>query len=81
MSAPSALPQFAAVIVAAGKGLRSGGAIPKQFANWRGKPVLRHSAEALAAARQGLVGIVRIRCHCVRGAVVEPGEVACKRER
>ncbi|MBO9604055.1 MAG: bifunctional 2-C-methyl-D-erythritol 4-phosphate cytidylyltransferase/2-C-methyl-D-erythritol 2,4-cyclodiphosphate synthase [Novosphingobium sp.] len=50
MSAPSALPQFAAVIVAAGKGLRSGGAIPKQFANWRGKPVLRHSAEALAAA-------------------------------
>ena len=50
MSASPALPPFAAVIVAAGKGLRAGGAIPKQFANWRGKPLLRHSAEALAAA-------------------------------
>lgn len=44
------LPPFAAVIVAAGKGLRAGQAVPKQFAHWRGKPVLRHSAEALAAA-------------------------------
>jgi 2-C-methyl-D-erythritol 4-phosphate cytidylyltransferase / 2-C-methyl-D-erythritol 2,4-cyclodiphosphate synthase len=42
------LPPFAAVIVAAGKGLRTGGPLPKQFANWRGKPVVRHSAEALA---------------------------------
>ncbi len=41
---------FAAVIVAAGKGLRSGQAVPKQFANWRGKPLLRHSAEALLHA-------------------------------
>ena len=44
------LPAFAAVIVAAGKGLRAGGDLPKQFARWRGKPVLRHSAEALANA-------------------------------
>jgi len=43
-------PAFAAVIVAAGKGLRASQPLPKQFANWRGKPVLRHSAEALAAA-------------------------------
>lgn len=41
---------FAAVIVAAGQGLRAGQALPKQFALWRGKPLLRHSVEALAAA-------------------------------
>ena len=46
----AALPPFAAIIVAAGKGMRAGGAIPKQFRPWRGKPVLRHSVEALAAA-------------------------------
>ena len=40
----------AAIIVAAGKGLRAGQPVPKQFALWRGKPVLRHSAEALSAA-------------------------------
>jgi 2-C-methyl-D-erythritol 4-phosphate cytidylyltransferase/2-C-methyl-D-erythritol 2,4-cyclodiphosphate synthase len=43
----AALPPFAAVIVAAGKGLRVGGTVPKQFAPWRGKPLVRHSAEAL----------------------------------
>lgn len=42
--------RFAAIIVAAGKGLRAGQAIPKQFARWRGKPLVRHSAEALTAA-------------------------------
>jgi 2-C-methyl-D-erythritol 4-phosphate cytidylyltransferase/2-C-methyl-D-erythritol 2,4-cyclodiphosphate synthase len=40
----------AAIIVAAGKGLRAGQGVPKQFATWRGKPVVRHSAEALAAS-------------------------------
>jgi 2-C-methyl-D-erythritol 4-phosphate cytidylyltransferase/2-C-methyl-D-erythritol 2,4-cyclodiphosphate synthase len=43
-------PPFAAVIVAAGKGLRAGQPLPKQFARWRGKPVLRHSVEALTKA-------------------------------
>jgi 2-C-methyl-D-erythritol 4-phosphate cytidylyltransferase/2-C-methyl-D-erythritol 2,4-cyclodiphosphate synthase len=42
------LPPFAAVIVAAGKGVRAGGAVPKQFAPWRGKPLVRHSVETLA---------------------------------
>ena len=46
----------AAVVVAAGRGLRAGGAMPKQFAPWRGKPLLRHSLEALAAA--GIAPIV-----------------------
>jgi 2-C-methyl-D-erythritol 4-phosphate cytidylyltransferase / 2-C-methyl-D-erythritol 2,4-cyclodiphosphate synthase len=44
----ASLPPFAAVIVAAGQGLRAGGLVPKQFATWRGKPLVRHSAEALA---------------------------------
>ena len=44
------LPRFAAVIVAAGKGMRAGQPVPKQFAHWRGKPVVRHSIETLAAA-------------------------------
>jgi 2-C-methyl-D-erythritol 4-phosphate cytidylyltransferase/2-C-methyl-D-erythritol 2,4-cyclodiphosphate synthase len=42
------LPAFAAVVVAAGKGARAGGELPKQFARWRGESVLRHSVEALA---------------------------------
>lgn len=46
----TSLPSFAAVIVAAGKGLRAGQPLPKQFAPWRGKPVVRHSAETLLAA-------------------------------
>jgi 2-C-methyl-D-erythritol 4-phosphate cytidylyltransferase / 2-C-methyl-D-erythritol 2,4-cyclodiphosphate synthase len=45
----------AAVIVAAGQGLRAGQPVPKQFARWRGKPVLRHSAEALLASGIGPV--------------------------
>lgn len=56
MNAPSPPPRAAAVIVAAGQGLRAGQPLPKQFALWRGKPVLRHSAEALAAA--GIAPIV-----------------------
>jgi len=40
----------AALVVAAGQGLRAGQPVPKQFAPWRGKPVVRHSVEALAAA-------------------------------
>ena len=41
--------RFAAVIVAAGQGLRAGQPVPKQFAVWRGKPLVRHAAEALVA--------------------------------
>jgi 2-C-methyl-D-erythritol 4-phosphate cytidylyltransferase/2-C-methyl-D-erythritol 2,4-cyclodiphosphate synthase len=35
------------VVVAAGKGLRVGGEVPKQFRMWRGKPLIRHSVETL----------------------------------
>jgi len=47
---PTPFPKAAAVIVAAGQGLRAGQPVPKQFAIWRGKPVVRHSAEAFARA-------------------------------
>ncbi len=50
MSTTSPPPRTAAVVVAAGQGLRAGQPLPKQFALWRGKPVVRHSVEALAAA-------------------------------
>lgn len=41
---------FATIVLAAGEGKRAGQPMPKQFAPWRGKPVLRHSVEALLAA-------------------------------
>ncbi|MGB7408867.1 MAG: bifunctional 2-C-methyl-D-erythritol 4-phosphate cytidylyltransferase/2-C-methyl-D-erythritol 2,4-cyclodiphosphate synthase [Pontixanthobacter sp.] len=41
--------QTAAIVVAGGKGLRAGQAVPKQFAPWRGKAVLRHSVEEFVA--------------------------------
>ncbi|MCB2073496.1 MAG: bifunctional 2-C-methyl-D-erythritol 4-phosphate cytidylyltransferase/2-C-methyl-D-erythritol 2,4-cyclodiphosphate synthase [Novosphingobium sp.] len=50
MSGRNALPRTAAVVVAAGQGLRAGQPVPKQFALWRGKPVVRHSVEALRNA-------------------------------
>lgn len=53
--APSPHSRFAAVIVAAGQGMRAGQPMPKQFAAWRGMPVVRHSAEALVAAGAGPV--------------------------
>lgn len=39
----------AALIVAAGQGVRSGGTVPKQFALLAGKPMIAHSYAALAA--------------------------------
>ncbi len=42
--------KLAAVIVAAGKGLRAGQPLPKQFAPYRGSSVLRHAVTALMEA-------------------------------
>lgn len=58
-SSRTSLAPFAAVVVAAGKGLRAGQPVPKQFAAWRGRPVLRHSVELLSdvGASQILVAI------------------------
>jgi 2-C-methyl-D-erythritol 4-phosphate cytidylyltransferase / 2-C-methyl-D-erythritol 2,4-cyclodiphosphate synthase len=48
----------AAIVVAAGQGLRAGQPVPKQYAHWRGKPVVRHSVEALARAGVSPVAVV-----------------------
>jgi 2-C-methyl-D-erythritol 4-phosphate cytidylyltransferase/2-C-methyl-D-erythritol 2,4-cyclodiphosphate synthase len=50
MDGSSPLPPFAAIVVAAGKGLRVGGDVPKQFRMLRGKPILRWSIDMLADA-------------------------------
>ena len=42
--------RVAAVVVAAGQGLRAGGSVPKQFAQWRDAPLVRHSVERMADA-------------------------------
>lgn len=42
-------PRTAALIVAAGQGMRAGGDVPKQFVMLAGKPMLAHSYAALAA--------------------------------
>jgi 2-C-methyl-D-erythritol 4-phosphate cytidylyltransferase / 2-C-methyl-D-erythritol 2,4-cyclodiphosphate synthase len=53
----------AAIVVAAGQGLRSGQKLPKQFALWRGKPLLRHSVEQFAAMNFGPI-VVAIPAGC-----------------
>ena len=58
MEHATALPSFSAIVVAAGKGVRAEQAIPKQFTLWRGKPVLRHSVEAMLDAGAHSVVIV-----------------------
>ena len=57
MQAPPA-PLFAAVIVAAGSGTRAGLPVAKQFACWRGQPVLRLAVERLAGAGAGPIVVV-----------------------
>lgn len=56
MATSPAHSRTAAIVVAAGQGLRAGQPVPKQFALWHGKPVVRHSAETLAKA--GIAPIV-----------------------
>ena len=50
-----------ALVVAAGRGLRFGGALPKQYGRLAGRPVLRHAVEALA--RHPAVDAVRVVIH------------------
>ncbi len=58
MAYTPSLPSFAAIVVAAGKGLRVGGQIPKQFRNWQGKSLIRYSVEALSEAGASPIAIV-----------------------
>lgn len=48
MSDAATLPPFDVVIVAGGEGLRAGQSVAKQFASFRGKPLLMHSVDAFA---------------------------------
>ena len=50
--------RVAAIVVAAGKGLRAGTALPKQFAPWRGRPLVVHSVEAFASAGISTIVVV-----------------------
>jgi len=66
MSAPASLASkvsdvTAALIVAAGRGHRLGGAMPKQYLPLAGRAVLRHSLETFA--RHPAVGAVRVVIH------------------
>ncbi|MEW9855568.1 bifunctional 2-C-methyl-D-erythritol 4-phosphate cytidylyltransferase/2-C-methyl-D-erythritol 2,4-cyclodiphosphate synthase [Novosphingobium sp. M1R2S20] len=58
MSGRSTSRSLAGIVVAAGKGLRAGQPMPKQFALFRGKPVVRHSVEALLASGASPVIVV-----------------------
>jgi 2-C-methyl-D-erythritol 4-phosphate cytidylyltransferase / 2-C-methyl-D-erythritol 2,4-cyclodiphosphate synthase len=52
------MPRIAILIVAAGKGVRAGGALPKQYAPLLGKPMLRWTIEAFADYPEALVQVM-----------------------
>jgi len=53
--------KVAALIVAAGRGQRAGGPLPKQYLDLNGQPILRHSVKAFLDS--GLVDIVQVVIH------------------
>mgnify|MGYP001165591147 CR=1 FL=1 len=55
------MPRTAAIIVAAGRGVRAGGGVPKQYRMLGGVPVLRHTAEAFA--RHGEINALVVVIH------------------
>ena len=60
-----------AIIVAAGRGERAGGATPKQFAVLGGLPLVEHSRRALAAHRridEVIVIVAPEQADCISGA-------------
>ena len=46
----SKTPELALLVVAAGRGVRAGGDVPKQYRRLRGRPLLSHTLDALARA-------------------------------
>ena len=46
---PTALPPTAAIIVAAGRGTRAGGTLPKQWQEIGGAPIVAHALRAFTA--------------------------------
>jgi 2-C-methyl-D-erythritol 4-phosphate cytidylyltransferase / 2-C-methyl-D-erythritol 2,4-cyclodiphosphate synthase len=62
----------AVIVVAAGQGRRSGQKVPKQFARWRGKPLLRHCVERFAAMHYGpIVVAIPLGCEKVAAKALE----------
>ena len=59
-------PRVSLIVVAAGRGARLGAALPKQYLNCAGKPLLAHALEALAGAHD----------FCVATVVVHPDDLA-----
>ncbi|MEN3950597.1 bifunctional 2-C-methyl-D-erythritol 4-phosphate cytidylyltransferase/2-C-methyl-D-erythritol 2,4-cyclodiphosphate synthase [Iodidimonas sp. SYSU 1G8] len=53
--------KVAALIVAAGRGYRAGGPVPKQYLPMKGKPILHHTA--CSFVESGLVDVVQIVIH------------------
>lgn len=52
------MPRIAILIVAAGKGERAGGTVPKQYALLLGQPILRRSVEAFAGLSNAVVQVM-----------------------
>ena len=57
-AAPHSASKIAIVLVAAGKGLRAGGPIPKQYAPLLGRPLLAHTIEALAVLKAPIQPVI-----------------------
>lgn len=66
-----------AVILAAGKGLRMGGAVPKQFMELEGRPVLAHTLLAFEAAPSiDSMVIVSDNAEWIRNNILKPFSIA-----
>jgi len=59
MPSASALPRVAAVIVAAGRGSRFGGDLPKQYCSLAGEPILSRTLRVFAA-HEGIAAVVTV---------------------
>ena len=72
------MPRLAILIVAAGKGERAGGAVPKQYASLQGRPMLRRAVEAFDAWPDTPVQVVigaeheQLYCEAVTGLSLAP---------
>ena len=55
---PTPASEIAIVLVAAGKGVRAGGPIPKQYAPLLGRPLLAHTLEALGVLKASIQPVI-----------------------
>jgi 2-C-methyl-D-erythritol 4-phosphate cytidylyltransferase/2-C-methyl-D-erythritol 2,4-cyclodiphosphate synthase len=75
------MPRLAILVVAAGKGERAGGSVPKQYAPLLGKPILRRTVEAFAPYPDAIIQVMigpgqeALYAEAVRGLQVRPPDV------